>query len=103
MSGVPATIRRGQFFTATGTVSNTGASTATGHTVLITFTPNDSLRLESPQSSTQSVAPVEAGTTENVAWSIRAERTASCTLTMTLRNSTGASVDTVSRVLTIAD
>jgi hypothetical protein len=103
LSGVPPSIRRGQFFTATGTVSNTGSTTATGHTVLISFTPSDSLRLENPQSSSQSVAPVEAGTTENVAWSIRAERTASATLTMTLRNASGATVDTVSQVITITD
>jgi hypothetical protein len=103
LSGVPTSIRRGQFFTATGTVSNSGATTATGYTVVISFTPSDSMRLESPQSSSQSVAPVEAGTTENVAWSIRADRTATATLTMTLRNASGVTVDTVSQAITIID
>lgn len=42
-SGVPATIRRGQTFTARGTVANTGGAAASGYTVLVSFTPTDSM------------------------------------------------------------
>jgi hypothetical protein len=103
LSGVPSSIRRGQFFTATGTVANTGGTAASGYTMLVSFTPTDSMRLESPQSSTQSVATVAAGGTQSVSWQIRADRAASATLTMTLRSSSGATVDTASHAITITD
>ncbi len=103
MSGVPTTIRRGQFFTATGSVANTGGASASGHTVLVSFTPSNSMRLESPQSSTQSLPTVAPGGSQNVSWLIRADNTATATLTMTLRNASGQTVDTVSRTFTITD
>jgi len=103
VSGAPASIRRGQFFTVTATVANGGGTAASGYTALVGFTPADSMRLESPQSSSQSVATVAAGGTQSVSWQIRADRTASATLTMTLRNAGGATVDTASRVITITD
>jgi Bacterial Ig domain len=103
LSGVPASIRRGQFFTATGRVANTGGASASGYTVLVTFTPADSMRLESPQGSSQSLATVAAGGTQSVSWQIRADRAASATLTMTLRSSSGATVDTASHAITITD
>jgi hypothetical protein len=103
LSGVPASIRRGQFLTGTGTVANTGGTAASGYTVLVSFTPADSMRLESPQSSSQSVAAVAAGGTQSVSWQIRADRAASATLTMTLRNSSGATVDAASQAISITD
>jgi hypothetical protein len=103
LSGVPSSIRRGQTFTSTGTVANTGGASASGYTALISFSPTDSMRRESPESSTQSVPTVAAGGTQAVSWQIRADRTGSATLTMTLRNSSGVTVDTASKTLTITD
>ena len=103
LSGVPTSIARGQTFTATATVTNTGGSAASGYTVLASFTPSDSLRLENPQNSSQSLATVAAGGAGSVAWQIKADRSGSTTLTMTLRNSSGVTVDTVSRTLTITN
>ena len=103
LSGVPATIRRGQFFTATGTVTNTGGSSATGYSVRVTFTPTDSMRLENPQTNTQTLPTIAPGGTQAVSWQIRADRTATATLTMTLRDPGGATVDTASRTFTITD
>ena len=101
VSGVPAAINRGQSFTATATVTNTGGSTASGLSVVVSFTPSNALRLENPQGSTQSVAAVAAGGTRSVSWQIRADRAGTATLTMTLRNSSGATLGTATRTLTI--
>ena len=87
LSGVPATISRGQSFTATATVTNTGGSAASGLSVVVSFTPSDALQLQSPQGSTQSVATVAAGGSGSVAWQMRADRAGTATVTMTLRNS----------------
>ena len=103
LGGVPTTIRRGQFFTATGSVANTGGSPASGYTVRVSFTPTDSMRLESPQSATQTLPAVSPGATQAVSWSIRADRTSTATLTMTLVAPGGATVDTASRTFSIAD
>jgi hypothetical protein len=103
LGGVPSTIRRGQSFTATGTVANTGGGAAAGYTVSISFSPTDSMRRESPSGSSQPLATVPAGGTQAVSWQIRADRQGSATLTMTLRNASGVTVDTASRTLTISD
>ena len=71
--------------------------------MLVSFSPGDSMRLESPQTATQSLATIAAGGSQSVAWQIRAERTASATLTMTLRDSSGNAVGTVSRTMVITD
>ena len=39
LSGVPATIERGQTFTATATVTNTGRQSASGYSVVVSFSP----------------------------------------------------------------
>ena len=101
LSGVPATISRGQSFTATATVANTGGAAVSGLSVVVSFTPSDALQLRSPQGSTQSVATVAAGGSQSVAWQMRAERTGTATVVMTLRNSSGATLATASRTLTI--
>jgi hypothetical protein len=103
LTGVPASIRRGEFFTATATVTNTGGSAATGYSVRASFTPTDSMRLENPQSATQTLPSVPAGGSQSVSWLIRADRTASATLTMTLLAPGGTTVDTASKSLTITD
>jgi hypothetical protein len=100
---VPASIRRGQTFTATATVTNTGTSTASGYSVAVSFSPSSSMRLESPQSSTQSVASIAPGATRSIAWRMRADKTASATLTMTLKDASGAVVRTVNQAITITD
>jgi hypothetical protein len=100
-SGVPASIARGQPFTATATVNNTGTTAASGLSVVIAFTPTDSMRLESPQNATQAVATAAAGGTQNVAWLLRADRAATATLTLTLRNAAGATVATRIHTITI--
>ena len=103
VSGVPASIPRGQFFTATATVTNSGSSAATGYTVRDTFTPTDSMRLENPQTATQTLPAIPAGGSQTVSWQMRADRAASATLTMTLLAPGGATVDTASRTFTITD
>jgi len=103
LSGVPASIARGQSFTATATVSNTGGSAATGLSVVVSFSPSDAIRVNSPQNATQSVATVAAGGSQNVSWQLRADRAGSTTVTMTLKNASGTTVGTVSRTLTITN
>jgi hypothetical protein len=103
ISGVPATIRRGQTFTATATVTNSGSSNASGYSVLVGFTPADSLRLDSPRTTTQSLPVLSPGSSGSVGWQIRADRTASATLTMTLRDAGGAALRTVIQVITITN
>ncbi len=103
LGGVPATIPRGPFFTATASVANAGGSSASGYTVLVSFTPSNALKLENPKNSTQSLPTVAAGGSQSVSWLIRAENAASATLTMTLRNSSGQTVDTVSQTFTITN
>ena len=68
---------------------------------MVSFTPSNALQLRSPQGSTQSVATVAAGGSRSVAWQIRAERAGTATLTMTLRNSSGTTLGTATRTLTI--
>jgi hypothetical protein len=103
LNGVPATIARGQSFTATATVTNTGGSAASGLSVVVSFSPSDAVRLNSPQNATQSVATIAAGGSQNVSWQLRADRAGSTTVTMTLKNSSGATVATVSRTLAITN
>ncbi|MDT4972078.1 MAG: hypothetical protein QOG22_2221, partial [Pseudonocardiales bacterium] len=103
LSGVPATIRRGQSFTATATVTNGGGSAATGSTVVISFTPTNALRLTNPTSSTQPTGTVTAGGTKTVAWQMRANNAATATVTMTLRSSAGVTLGTATRTVTITN
>jgi hypothetical protein len=103
LSGVPATIRRGQSFTATATVTNGGGSAATGSTVVISFTPTNALRLTNPTSSTQPTGTVAAGGTKTVAWQMRANNAATATVTMTLRSSAGVTLGTATRTVTITN
>jgi hypothetical protein len=103
LNGVPASIRRGQTFTATGAVSYTGGTSANGYSVLIAFNPSNAIRLQSPQSTTQSVAAIAAGGSRNISWQLRADRSGSATVTMTLRDASGAAVRTVSRTVTITN
>ena len=94
-------IRRGQTFSATATVTNSAAAAAGGLSVLVSFTPSNALRLQSPQASTQSVATVAAGGSRSVTGQIRADRAGTATLTMTLRDSSGTTLGTATRTLTI--
>jgi hypothetical protein len=103
LTGVPASIPRGDFFTATATVTNTGSGSASGYSVRATFTPTDSMRLENPQTATQTLPAVPPGESRSVAWLIRADKAATATLTMTLLAPGGATVDTASRTVTITD
>ena len=103
LTGVPASIPRGQFFTATATVTNTGSSAASGYSVRDTFTPTDAMRLENPQTATQTLPTIAAGGSQAVSWLMRADREASATLTMTLLAPGGATVDTATRTFTITD
>ena len=103
LSGVPASIPRGQTFTATATVTNSGASAASGFSVLVSFMPSGTLRLQNPTVTSQSVPTVAPGGSQNVAWQIRATNTGTATLTMTLRDAGGATVRTVSQAITITN
>ena len=103
LSGVPATIRRGQTFTATATVTNNGAAAASGFSVRVSFTPSSAMRLQSPTTTTQSVPTVAAGGSQSVAWQMRTDNAGTATLTMTLRDAGGATVRTASQTITIID
>ena len=103
LSGVPATIRRGQAFTATATVSNTGGASASGYSVAISFSPSDAMRLQSPSSASQSVATVQAGASKAVAWQMRADKAAAASVTMTLRDASGATVRTVRQSIAVTN
>ncbi len=103
LSSLPANIRRGQSFTATATVTNGGGSSVTGSSVVISFTPSDALRLNSPTSSTQSIATIAAGATTNVSWQMRADKAGTATVTMTLRSSAGATLATAVGTVTITN
>ncbi len=103
LSSMPATIRRGQSFTATATATNGGGSTASGSTVVINFTPTSALRLTSPTSSTQSIATIAAGASTNVSWQLRADKPGTVTVTMTLRSSAGTTLATATGTVTITN
>jgi hypothetical protein len=103
MTGVPATIRRGQRFTVTATATNTGTSSASGYSVAIAFSPSDAMRRENPSGTSQSLAAIAAGSSRSVSWQIRADRSGSATLTMTLRDASGATVRTVSQAVVITN
>jgi hypothetical protein len=103
VSGAPSSIRRGQTFTATATVTNSGASTASGYSVTLAFSPSNSMRLQSPQSSTQSVAAVAAGSSRGVAWQVRADKAASVTMTMTLKDASGVVVRAVRQTIAVTN
>src|SRR5262249_1077855 len=100
LAGVPASLARGQTFTAPGTITNAGGSAANGYTVLIAFTPSTAMRLQSPQVSTQTVATVAVGGSQTVSWQLRTDNTASSTITMTLRDPSGAVVESARKPLT---
>ncbi len=103
LSGAPATIRRGQSFTATATVTNGGGSAATGSTVVVSFTPSNALRLTSPTSSTQSTGTIAAGATAALAWQMRADNAATATVTMTLRSSAGLTLATATKTVMVTN
>ena len=103
LGSLPASLARGQTFTATGTVTDAGGSAASGYTVLIAFTPTNAMRLQSPQVSTQNVATVAAGGSQAVSWQLRTDNAASATVTMTLRDPSGAVVESASKPLTITN
>ena len=101
LSGVPASIDRGDEFTATATVTNTGAPTATGLTVTVSWSPGQMLRLENPQNPTQSVGSVAPGSSSSVSWLFRGDKEGSGTITFTLEDSGGATVDAVTQSITV--
>src|SRR5262249_50152414 len=103
VSGIPASIRRGQNFTATATVTNSGASAASGFSVLVSFTPSGTLRLQNPTTTTQAVATVAPGGSQSVAWQMRGDKAGTATLTMTLRDAGGATVRTGTQSITITN
>lgn len=103
LSGVPASVRRGQTFTATATVTNNAATAASGFSVRISFAPSGALRLQSPTTTSQSVPTVPPGGSQGVSWQMRADNAGTATLTMTLRDASGATVRTVSQTITVTN
>ena len=83
------------------TVTNTGGATATGLTVTITWSPGQMLRLEEPQDPTQSVASVGPGGSSSVSWLIRGDKEGSGTITLTLKDSGGATLEVVTQSITV--
>ncbi len=103
VSGVAASINRGFEFTATETVTNAGGTTAAGLTVTVTWSPGRILQLENPQNRTQSIGSVTAGGSSNVSWLIKGDKQGSGTITFTLRDSDGVTVDAVTQSITVID
>jgi len=103
LSGVPTSIRRGQTFTATATVTNNAAAAASGFSVRVSFTPSNAMRLQNPTTTTQSVPTVAPGGSQSVAWQIRTDNAGTATLTMTLLDAGGATVRTVSQSIAITN
>jgi hypothetical protein len=103
LSGVPASIPKRDEFTARATVTNTGGSAASGYSVVISFNPSGSMSRQSPSNSSQSLPAVAAGGSQSVSWVVKAENEGPATLTMTLKNSSGQTVDTVSQSITITN
>jgi len=102
VSGVPANINRGDEFTATATVTNTGGATATGLTVTVTWSPGQILRLQNPRNPTQSNGSVAPGGNSSVSWLTQGDKEGSGgTITFTLRDSGGATVDVVTQSITV--
>ena len=101
VSGVPANINRGDEFTATATVTNTGGATASGATVTVTWSPGQMLRLENPRNPTQSVASVAPGGSSSVSWLMQGDKEGSGTITFMLEDSGGATVDVVTQSITV--
>jgi hypothetical protein len=103
LSGVPATIRRGQTFTATATVTNAGGASASGYSVTVSFSPADAMRLQSPTSATQSPGTIAAQSSKAISWQIRGDKAEAAAVTMTLRNASGATVKTVRQSITVTN
>jgi len=103
LSGVPATVPRGQTFTATATVSNTGTASAAGYSVAVSFSPADAMRLQSPTTTTQSVATIPVNSSKTVSWQIRGDKAEAASVTMTLRDPSGAAVKSVRQTITITN
>ena len=101
VSGVPASIDRGEEFIATVTVTNTGGATATGLTVTVTWSPGQMLRLQNPENPTHSVASVAPGESVSVSWLIQGDKEGSGTITLTLQDSGGATVDVVTQLIAV--
>jgi len=103
LGGVPPSPPRGDTFTARATAENTGGSTVTGHTVRVSWSPGSRLKLERPRSSTQSLGPIEPGTTESASWEIKADREGSVTVTFELLDDSGTVVAEESRSIDIRE
>jgi hypothetical protein len=103
LSGVPATIRRGQTFTATATVTNGGSASASGYSVAVSVTPADAMKLQTPTNATQPVATVVSHGSQAVSWQIRGEKAKAATITMTLRDASGATIKTVQQAITVTN
>jgi CARDB len=101
LSGVPATVRRGQTFTATATVTNSGTAAASGYSVVLSVSPSDAVRLQT--SATQSVATIAAPGSRTVSWQIRGDKAEGATVTIKLRDASGATIRTVSRTFTVTN
>ncbi|KGJ91586.1 Ig-like domain-containing protein [Thalassotalea sp. ND16A] len=101
VSGVAASINRGDEFRATETVTNAGGTTAAGLTVTVTWSPLRILQLENPPNQTQSIGSVAAGGSSNVSWLIQGDKQGSGTITFTLNDSDGATVDVITQSITV--
>jgi hypothetical protein len=101
LSGVPATVRRGQTFTATATVTNSGTASASGYSVVLSVSPANAVKLQT--SATQSVASIAAPGSRTVSWQIRGDKAEGAAVTMTLRDASGATIRTVSRAFTVTN
>jgi hypothetical protein len=103
LSGVPATIRRGSTFTAKATVTNSGGASASGYSVVVSLSPSDAMRLQSPTSATQSLATIAANSSKSVSWQIRGDKAEAASITMTLRDANGATIKTIRQNIAVTN
>jgi hypothetical protein len=89
LTGWPAAVFRGDQFTGSAVVSNTGGSDASGLVASLNWTPGNALRFQNSNSNAN-VPVVAAGGSQAVNWQLRADKqNPVVTITVVLRDASG--------------
>ncbi|MFQ5973312.1 MAG: CARDB domain-containing protein [Alphaproteobacteria bacterium] len=95
----PSSTNRGNRFTVSATVSNSGGGVASGYSVRLDWSPSGSADLESTR--TQSLPDLAAGDSANRSWTMEADEQGTLNLTVTLRDNLNNVILTRNASLTI--